>query len=74
MISQIPPNTAQHITPISKALSSLSPFSSIVASLDESIKNELGASREFWFVLLIASTVLVFIGVVLEEPKGGYHI
>jgi hypothetical protein len=69
MISQIAPNTLQHITPISNALSALSPFSSIVARLDESIKNELEANRDFWFAWLIVSTVLVFIGVVFEEAE-----
>jgi hypothetical protein len=51
-------------------LSSISPLPSIVASVDESIKNGLEASRELWFVLLVISTVLVFIGVVLEEAEG----
>jgi len=46
--SQIPPNTHQQIAPISKALSSLSPLSSIVASVDDSIKNGLEASRDLW--------------------------
>jgi hypothetical protein len=70
MISHIPPNTIQHIAPISKAFSVPSPFSSIVAIADESIKSELEAARDFWFRWLIASTVLVFIGVVLEEAEG----
>jgi hypothetical protein len=70
MISQIPPNTHQQIAPISKALSSLSPLSSIVARVDDSIKNGLEASRDLWFVLLVVSTVLVFVGVVLEEAEG----
>src|ERR1017187_6079007 len=69
MIIQIPPNTIQHTAPISKAFSALSPFSSIVASADELIKSDLGAIRDLWFAWLIASTVLVFIGVVLEEAE-----
>jgi len=70
MINRVPPSTIQQITPIWKALSSLSPLSVIVASIDGSIKSDLEASHALWFSLLIAATVLVFLGVVLEEAEG----
>lgn len=70
MIAHIPPNAIQNIDPISRALSSLSPQPSIIASLDESIKNELEAARAWYFEWLIVSTVVVFVGVLLEEAEG----
>lgn len=70
MIAHIAPSTIQHITPSLEAFSSLSPVSAIVANLDESIKGGLEAARDLYFWLLVISTVVVFVGVVLEEAEG----
>lgn len=71
MISQIPPNTIQQIDPISSALSSLSAslLSSLVASLDEMIRKDLEAFRAVFFWCLVAATVAVVVGVILEEAQ-----
>jgi hypothetical protein len=70
MVAHIPPSTIQQITPSLRAFSSLSPVSEIVASLDESIKSNLEKVRDWYFWLLVISTVVVFVGVVLEEAEG----
>lgn len=70
MIVHIAPNTIQQITPSLRAFSSLSPVSATVATLDESIKSGLETVRDLYFWLLVISTVVVFVGVVLEEGEG----
>jgi hypothetical protein len=72
MITQIEPSTIQQIPPILRALSSLSSssLSSLVVSLDESIRRDLGALRHTFFIWLIAATVVVGVGVVLEEAEN----
>src|SRR6185437_64161 len=71
MISQMTPSAIQQIDPISRALSSLSAssLSSLVASVDEAIRNDLEAFRGVFFIFLVASTIVVMAGVVLEEAE-----
>jgi len=71
MISQITPHTIQQIDPISRALSSLSAssLSSLVASLDEIVRKDLEAFRAVFFWSLVAATVAVVVGVILEEAQ-----
>jgi len=71
MISQIPPTAIQHADPISSALSSLSASSlpSLVASIDETVRNDLEAFRAAFFWCLVAATVAVVVGVILEEAQ-----
>jgi hypothetical protein len=71
MISQIPPNTIQQTDPISGALSSLSAssLSSLAASIDETVRNDLEAFRAVFFWCLVAATVAVVVGVILEEAQ-----
>jgi len=71
MISQITPHTIQQIDLISSALSSLSASSrsSLVASLDEMVRKDLEAFRAVFFWCLVAATVAVVVGVILEEAQ-----
>ena len=75
IISQIAPNTIQQIDPISRALSSLSAssLSSLVAKNDELARSDLEALRTIFFVCLVAATIAVFAGVVLEEGEAWMH-
>jgi hypothetical protein len=72
MISQmITPHAIQQIDPISSALSSLSAssFSSLIASLDEIVRKDLEAFRAELFWCLVAATMAVVVGVILEEAQ-----
>jgi cation transporter-like permease len=71
MISETTPHTIQQIDPISSALSSLSTSSrsSLVASLDEMVRKDLEAFRAVLFWCLVAATVAVVVGVILEEAQ-----
>jgi hypothetical protein len=71
MNSQITPHAIQQMYPISSALSSLSAssLSSLVANLDEMVRKDLEAFRAVFFVRLVASTVAVVVGVILEEAQ-----
>jgi hypothetical protein len=71
MISQITPQTIQQMDPISNALSSLSAssLSALVANLDEMVRKDLEAFRNIFFWRLVAATVAVVVGVVLEEAQ-----
>jgi hypothetical protein len=67
MITHIDPKIIQQITPISKALLSLSPLSSLVSNLDDSVRAEYESLHDLYFSALVASSVAVVIGVVFEE-------
>jgi hypothetical protein len=69
MISHIEPNTIQQIAPISKALASLSPLSSVVDDLDKLVRNDFESLRDSYFAGLVVATIAVVIGVVLEEAE-----
>ncbi|HUL32479.1 MAG TPA: hypothetical protein VL128_01240 [Candidatus Eisenbacteria bacterium] len=71
MIIQIAPSEIQQIDPISKALSSLfmSALSLLIKGLDESVRQDLEALRNKYFAYLVAATVAVALGVILEEAE-----
>jgi hypothetical protein len=70
MTVYIAPNTSQQITTGFRAFASLSPVSVTLAALDESSKSSLEAVRNWYFWLLVISTVVVLAGVILEEAEG----
>jgi hypothetical protein len=69
MITTIAPGTIQQADPISAALSSLSAsaLSSLLVTADELVRKELETFRGLFFICLVAATVLVLVGVALEE-------